>query len=85
MSRNTHCWGLGGPAGRAHLSVSLNKLECLHQAKSLLYTAADWQVIHTHVFHHPIWIDNEQTPAGERWLKRTSRSIFLNSTYRLNT
>ena len=59
----THCWGLGGPAGRTHLAVRLNKLERLHQTKRLFYTTAHRQVVHTHVPHHTVWINEEQTPG----------------------
>lgn len=61
----THRWGLWGPAGRTHLAVGLHKLERLHQTKSLFYTTAHRQVVHTHVSHHAGWIDDEQAPEGQ--------------------
>lgn len=60
----THCWGVGGPAGRTHFSVSFYKLEGPHQAESLVHAAADWQVVHAHVPHYPIWVNDEQASRG---------------------
>lgn len=57
--------GLGGPAGRTHLSVSLHILEGLHQAQSLLHRPAHRQVVHTHVLHHAIGINDEEAPDDD--------------------
>lgn len=61
----THRWGIGGPAGRTHLTVRLHKLERLHDTKRLFYTTAHWKVVHTHVFHNTVWINDKQAPEGE--------------------
>lgn len=42
--------------------MGLHELEGLHQTEGLLYTAAYRQVIHTHVLHHTVRINDEQTP-----------------------
>lgn len=56
----THCWGFWGPAGWAHLPMGLHKLKRLHQTKRLVWWTAHRQVVHTHVLHHTIWINDEQ-------------------------
>lgn len=71
--RGTHRRGLGGPAGWTHLTVGLHKLEGLHQAQRLFYTAAHWEVVHTHVSHHAVWIDEKQASEGpKQFIKNTS-------------
>lgn len=59
-----HRRGVGGPAGRAHLPVSFHELEGPHQAKGLVHAAADWQVVHAHVPHHAVWVNDEQASGG---------------------
>lgn len=61
----THRWGIRGPAGRTNLAVGLHKLERLHQTEGLFYATAHWQVVHTHVLHHTVWINDEQAPEGQ--------------------
>lgn len=64
-NEDTHCWGVGGPAGRTHLTMGLHELERLHQAKGLFDTPAHWKVVHAHVLHHAAGVDDEQAPEGQ--------------------
>lgn len=69
----THCWGVRGPAGRTHLAVGLHKLERLHQTKGFVYRTAHRQVVHTHVLHHTIWINDEQASERQLFQKLSSQ------------
>lgn len=75
----THRWGLRGPAGGTDLPVGLDKLERLHQAKGLLDAAADRQVVHAHVLHHAVRVDDEQTP------ERQTNTLFTDGARRAHT
>lgn len=68
----THRWGLGGPAGRTHLTVGLHKLEGLHQAKRLFNTTAHRKVVHTHVSHHTVGINDKQASEAQQ-----QKNIFI--------
>lgn len=48
--------------------MGLHKLEGLDEAKGLLHAAAHWQVIHTHVLHHTIGVDDKKAPVGNKKL-----------------
>lgn len=61
---DTNRGGLRSPAGRAHLTVALHKLERLDQAKGLLYAATHGQVVDAHVLHHTAGVHDEQSPDG---------------------
>lgn len=62
----TYCRSLGSPVGRAHLSMCLHILEGFHQPQSLLHTSANRKIVHTHVSHYSIRIDEEKAPARQK-------------------
>lgn len=52
------------PAERANLSVLLKVLEGIHHADSFLYGAAQRHVVHHHVAHYAVLVDEEEAAVG---------------------
>jgi hypothetical protein len=48
-----------GPFGRAHLTILLNELECLHKSQDFINVSTDWCVVNAGVFEDSLSINNE--------------------------
>lgn len=63
MVEGSYSGRLRGPAGRTNFPMCLYKLEGLYQTKGLLWGASDRQIVHTHVLHHTVRVNDEQAPG----------------------
>lgn len=52
--------GARGPVGWAHFAVHVGELECLNETKSLVDTAANWQIVDGHLTQFLVAIDDVQ-------------------------